>query len=169
MMARVLVVYATKSGSAEGVARSIGDGLAEDGHAVVVSSADDSPDPAGFDAVFVGSGVRVGTWHASARRWLAAHAAVLQTVPVALFTVCLTMATDPDKAAEVRAYTDTLIAESSLIPVEIGVFAGMNDPARFSLAERLVMKAMKAPVGDFRDPDAAASWARATATEMGIA
>ena len=45
----------------------------------------------------------------------------------------------------------------------------MNDPARFSLAERLVMKALKAPVGDFRDPDVAASWARATATEMGIA
>jgi hypothetical protein len=52
--------------------------------------------------------------------------------------------------------------------VAIGLFPGMNMPKTFSLPERLIMKAMKAPEGDFRDPGAAAEWATELAPKLGL-
>lgn len=168
-MSRVLVVYGTKTGCTEGIAEHIGATLAERGVTVDIRPAGDKPDPVGYDAVIVGSGVRVGNWHTAASSWVTDHAEELKQVPVALFTACLTMATGAEKSDEVRAYTDGMIANSGIRPVDIGLFAGMNDLKRFSLPERLVMKAMKAPQGDFRDFDAIAAWTRATADKLGVA
>lgn len=167
-MGRVLVVYATKSGCTGGIAERIGEVLGQIGLTAEVTPAQDRPDPSAYDAVIVGSGVRAGLWHASAKQWLIGHAAVLREKPTALFTACLTMATDPDKADDVRAYTAPLLTETGIEPVDIGLFAGMNDPRAFSLPERLIMKAMKAPEGDFRDYAAVDSWTRGVAEKAGL-
>lgn len=168
-MSRALVVYGTKTGCTQGIAERIGATLAARGSAVDVVAASDKPDPAGYDAVIVGSGVRVGSWHGSVKEWVAANAALLRQVPTAFFTACLTMAAEPAKADEVRAYTNPLAEETGLEPVDIGLFAGMNEPKRFSLPERLVMKAMKAPQGDFRDFEAVSAWADLVAGKLGLA
>ncbi|MHB1477670.1 MAG: flavodoxin domain-containing protein, partial [Coriobacteriia bacterium] len=102
------------------------------------------------------------------KQWLLTNAATLRGKPVALFTACLTMATDPGKADEVRAYTDPLVTESGIEPVDVGLFAGMNEPKAFSLPERLIMKAMKAPEGDFRDYESVDAWTRGVAERMGL-
>ncbi|MBN2839403.1 MAG: flavodoxin domain-containing protein [Coriobacteriia bacterium] len=167
-MRTVLVVYGTKSGCTAGIAERIGVALGESGITAEVKAAQDRPDPSAYDAVIVGSGVRAGMWHASVKQWLLANAPALRGKPVALFTACLTMATDPAKADEVRAYTDPLITETGIEPVDVGLFAGMNDPRAFSLPERLVMKAMKAPEGDFRDYAAVDAWTRGLAERMGL-
>lgn len=167
-MSTVLVVYGTKTGCTEGIAEKIGKTLAEAGAEADVKPAGDRPDPAGYDAIVVGSGVRVGNWHGFVKEWVASNVDVLKTKPVVFFTACLTMAAEPEKADEVRAYTDALIGETGVEPVEIGLFAGMNEPKRFSLPERLIMKAMKAPEGDFRDLEAVAEWARGVASRVGI-
>lgn len=165
-MSRVLVVYGTKTGCTAGIAERIGEVLAKTGVTVDVRPAEDAPDPAPYDAVVVGSGVRVGSWHGRVKEWVAANAAVLKNKPVAFFTACLTMAQTPEKADEVRAYTDPLIAETGVAPVEVGLFAGMNEPKRFSLPERLILKAMKAPQGDFRDWAAVEAWAQSVAPKL---
>ena len=159
-MSTVLVVYGTKSGCTAGIAERIGATLSAAGVTADVKPAQEHPEPGGYDAVIVGSGVRAGMWHASAKQWLIGHAAELKERPVALFTACLTIASDPGKTHEVRAYTDPLITESGVEPVDVGMFAGMNDPKAFSLPERLIMKAMKAPEGDFRDYEAVDAWVR---------
>lgn len=168
-MTRVLVVYATKTGSTEGIADQIGQTLRSLGAEVDVVSADEKPDGSGYDAFVVGSGVRAGLWHASAKQWLVGHADLLQSKRVALFTVGLTMATNPEKADVVRGYTDLLLSETGIRPVDIGLFAGMNEIGRFSLPERLVMRAMKAPSGDFRDMRAVERWTIAVAPLLGVA
>lgn len=168
-MSKVLVVYGTKTGCTEEIAEHIGKTLTEAGATVEVLPAADKPDPAGYDAVIVGSGVRAGNWHTATSAWVTEHAEELKEVPVALFTACLTMATGPEKSAEVRAYTDGLLANTGIAPVDIGLFAGMNKLEKFSLPERLIMKAMKAPQGDFRDFDAVAAWTRATAGKLDLA
>lgn len=159
-MSSILVVYGTKTGCTQGIAEQIGTTLAEAGAQVDVKPVGEAPDPAGYDAVVVGSGVRAGSWHSSVKSWVSSNAGILQRIPTAFFTACLTMAAEPEKADEVRAYTDALIEETDVRPVALGLFAGMNEPKRFSLPERLIMKAMKAPQGDFRDFDAVAKWAR---------
>ena len=125
----------------------------------------EAPDPSAYDAVVVGSGVRVGSWHEPAKEWVTANAEALKGKPVAFFTVGLTI-TEAGKADEVRAYTDPLIAETGVQPVDVGLFAGWFVPERFGFAERTIMKAMKAPEGDHRDMDAVDEWARAIAPKL---
>ncbi|MDA3937429.1 MAG: hypothetical protein PF636_11370 [Actinomycetota bacterium] len=167
-MSRVLVVYGTKTGSTSGIADQIGTTLTEMRDTATVLSTTDSPDPATYDAVIVGSGVRAGNWHGSVKKWVQANAETLQTVPTAFFTVGLTLQTDPDKTDEVRAYTDTLIMETGVQPMDIGLFKGMNDPKLFSMPERLILKALKAPQGDFREMDVVASWTRSVGPVLGL-
>jgi menaquinone-dependent protoporphyrinogen oxidase len=167
-MSRVLVVYGTGTGCTTGVAEQIGKSLTEKGVTVEVVAAKDAPAPTGYDAVFVGSGVRAGNWHGPVKEWVTAHAAALKEVPVAFFTACLTMANDPGKSDEVRAYTDELIRTTGVKPIDVGLFAGWNEPKRFSFIERTILKMMKAPEGDFRDFATIGSWADATADRIGL-
>jgi menaquinone-dependent protoporphyrinogen oxidase len=167
-MSTVLVVYGTKTGCTAGIAEQIGRTLAEAGFTADVRPVEDRPDAAAYDAVVVGSGVRAGNWHGAVKEWVGAHADALKTRPVAFFTACLTMAAEPEKAAEVRAYTDPLVAETGVQPVDVGLFAGMNELKKFSLPERLIMKMMKAPEGDFRDYEAVAAWTREVAGKLGV-
>lgn len=163
---RVLVVFATKSGCTAGIAERIGESLVQLGFDVDVSSADQAGDPSGFDAVIVGSGVRAGLWHGSAKSWVAKHQEALRKMPVALYTCGLVIMQGEEKLAEVRAYTDQIISASGLEPLDVGLFAGWNEPDAFSMPERVVMKLMKAPRGDFRDGAAITSWTEQVARQF---
>jgi menaquinone-dependent protoporphyrinogen oxidase len=167
-MGKVLVVYGTGTGCTAEIAERIGTKLTAMGLDAEVVAAKDAPAPGAHDAVFVGSGVRAGSWHQPVKEWVAANAGALGDVPVAFFTACLTMAQDPSKIDAVRAYTDPLIAETGVQPVSVGAFAGMNEPRRFSFVERTIMKLMKAPAGDFRDWDAIDAWTAQTAAALGL-
>ncbi|KAF0209404.1 MAG: flavodoxin domain-containing protein [Actinomycetota bacterium] len=167
-MSTVLVVYGTRTGCTSGIAEKISETLAALGMRADVRPAEDKPDPSAYDAIIVGSGVRAGNWHGSVKEWVTANADTLRAKPTALFTACLTMGTSPEKSDEVRAYTDALTAETGVVPVDVGLFAGMNVPKTFSLPERLIMKLMKAPEGDFRDFAAVAAWADAVAPKLGL-
>lgn len=167
-MSKVLVCYGTGTGCTAGVAERIGEVLAEAGAAVDVKPASEKPDASAYDAVVVGSGVRAGNWHAAAKEFVKSNARALESKPVAFFSVGLTI-TDASKADEVRAYTDPLIAESGVQPVDVGTFAGWNEPKSFSLPERMIMKVMKAPVGDFRDWDAIDAWTKSLEAKLGVA
>lgn len=167
-MSTLLVVYGTGTGCTAGVAERIGKILADRGATVDVVSAKDAPAATGYDAVVVGSGIRAGSWHAPVKEWVMRNAADLKGTPVAFYTACLTLANDPGKTDEVRAYTDPLIAESGVTPVEVGLFAGWNEPKKFSFIERTVLKMMKAPEGDFRDWDAIEAWAAEVAPKLGL-
>jgi len=167
-MSKVLVVYGTGSGCTTGVAEQIGKALVEKGITAEVFPAKEAPAASGYDAVFVGSGVRAGNWHGPVKDWVTANAEVLKVTPVAFFTACLTMAREPGKVDEVRAYTDELIARTGVKPVDIGLFAGWNEPKRFSFIERSILKMMGAPVGDFRDFAAIGAWAAMTTGKLGL-
>lgn len=163
---KTLVVYGTKSGCTTGIAEKIGETLAANGISVEVVSAEEAESASGYDAVVVGSGVRVGQWHAPARQWVEANAETLKGMPVAFYTCCLTM-TEPGKADEVRAYTDALIESTGVQPVDIGLFAGWMVPEKFSFLERTIMKVMKAPEGDKRDWAAVQEWAESITPRLG--
>ena len=167
-MSKVLVVYGTTSGCTEGIAAQIGKTLEEMGAAVDVVSAKGAPNAAGYDAVLVGSGVRAGSWHKSARDWVADNADALKSTPVAFFT-CGLVIRDEGKAEEVRAYTKPVEEVSGVTPVDVGLFAGWNEPKQMSFPERTVLKVMKAPKGDFRDFEAVKAWTKEVARKLRIA
>jgi menaquinone-dependent protoporphyrinogen oxidase len=67
---RVLVVFGSKNGGTEGLARAVAAGLAQAGHLVDVQSARDAGDPSSWDAVFVGGALYAFRWQADARRYV---------------------------------------------------------------------------------------------------
>jgi menaquinone-dependent protoporphyrinogen oxidase len=164
-MSKVLVVYGTGSGCTSGIAEQIGKTLAENGATVDVKPATDKPDASAYDAVVVGSGVRGGTWHAPVREWVKSNSATLKSKPLAMFTVGL-MIREEGKRDEVAGYGKPVVDENGLAPIGTGLFAGWNEPKSFSLPERLIMKVMKAPQGDFRDMAAVSEWTRSVAPQL---
>lgn len=157
-MARVLVVFATKSGCTGSIAERVAEVLGRSGHRVTLSDVRRFPDPADFDAVVAGSGVRAGRWHKVAQTWLLRHAEVLRNRPLALFTVGLRIA-EPGREAEVRRYMDPLLREAQLSPLDLGLFAGLFEAEGFSFIERMLLKAMKVTPADHRDWAVIEAWA----------
>ena len=165
-MGRVLVCYATGTGCTTGVAERIGETLASRGARVDVVPFESNPDPAAYDAVVAGSGTRARSWHPVAKRWMTRNTSTLRAKPLALFTVCMAMATEPENAHETLGVTDRLLAKTGLDPLDIGVFAGWYDPRKFNFFERKAMEMHKAPEGDFRDWTAIEDWATRVAPRL---
>ena len=53
-----------------------------------------------------------------------------------------------------------------IAPKDHRVFHGALDPSGLGFAERMIAKAVKAPVGDFRNWDAIHAWAEQIAEEL---
>ncbi len=173
-MTSILVVYGTRSGCTTTIAHRVGDALRglEEGSPgpadggpldVDVYDADTAPSPGRYDAVVVGSGVRLAQWHPSALEWVRLHAEVLRETPVAFFSVGLMVAKDPSLADTVRRYTEPLVDETGVVPVDVGVFAGWYDPTKLTLSERIRARMKHLPQGDHRDLAAVDRWSVAVA------
>lgn len=84
---RVLVVYGSKRGGTEGLAREVGRGLTAAGHKVdVLPAGKDFDSLQAWDAVVIGGGLYLWFWQRDARRFVRRHFEELQQVPVFLFS-----------------------------------------------------------------------------------
>ena len=156
---KILVAYATKAGSTAEVAAEIGRVIESKGGCQVdVRPVGKLNGVDGYDAVVIGSAIRAGKWLPEATKFVEKHRDALGRVPVALFTVCLTMKDDTEENRRtVAAYLDPV--REVVQPVEMGLFAGVMDYSKLPFLLRLMMKAMKSPQGDFRDWEAIRAWA----------
>jgi len=156
---KVLVAYATKAGSTAEVAAEIGRVVeSKSGYKVDVHPVGKLKEVDGYDAVIIGSAIRAGKWLPEATKFVEKHRDALGQVPVAYFTVCLTLSEDTEEnRREVAAYLDPV--REIVQPVDVGLFAGVMDSSKLPFILRLMMKAMKAPEGDFRDWEAIRAWA----------
>lgn len=154
----VLVAYATHSGATRSLAEVIVDELILAGTEAVLHDIAADPDPVGHDAAVIGSGIRMDALEKSFQDWAGRHAAALGALPVALFT-CSGSAVNPAKAERQKG-TESFLARSPIHPVAVRNFPGWVLMDRIPLAERTLLRAMRTPIGDFRDLDAVAAWAR---------
>ena len=123
---------------------------------------DDVPTVAGYDAVVLGSGVYAGHWLKPARAFVERHELALKGRPVFLFSSGpigdpLRPGKDPAEVAEVDEMT---------LALDHRVFAGHLNENELGAAERLVIRIVGAPYGDFRSWDDITDWARTIATFM---
>ncbi len=165
MTKKVLVAYASVSGSTGEVAETIGAVLAGYGALVEVRHVRHLEGVTGYSAVVLGSSIRAGRWLPEATNFLLDHAHEMQHVPVAYFTTCLTMvdATADDRRA-VLAYMEPILqAAPEIEPIGIGLFAGSLDPSR---QQFYAINANLAPHGDYRNWKAIKSWAAKIASRL---
>jgi menaquinone-dependent protoporphyrinogen oxidase len=163
MSNKILVCYASRTGSTGGVAEAIGKTLAESGAQVEVRSMKDVQDLAPYRAVVAGSAIRGGKWLLEAMQFMRTHQATLARKPFAAFLVCITLAMP--SADKYREGVATWLGPVRALvkPVSEGLFAGALDLSKVSFFDGLGMRAAVAfgifPQDDHRDWNAIRAWA----------
>jgi menaquinone-dependent protoporphyrinogen oxidase len=164
MSEKILVTYASRTGSTVEVAEAIGKTLSEDGAGVDVLPMQDVPDLAPYRAVVAGSAIQNKQWLPEAVQFIQTNKAALSQKPFAAFLVCMTLAMK--NAEQYRPFVkDFLVPVRSLVkPVSEGLFAGVLDISkvpsasdRFKFRISVLLGVWKE--GDHRDWNAIRAWA----------
>jgi menaquinone-dependent protoporphyrinogen oxidase len=162
---KILIAYASKCGSTGEVAAAIGRALAQNGARVDVRPLKQIVDLASYQTLFIGSAIRVAKWLPEASKFVSDQRAILERVPLAYFTVCMTLSEDtPANRAKAAGFTDPV--RGVLAPAAEGFFAGRVDPQRLSIIESTMLRMKSVPEGDFRDWEKISEWAQSAYEEM---
>ena len=184
-MPRVQVVHASRHGGTAGIAERIGEVLRAEGVEAVVARAGDRPDPSGFDAYVVGSGVYMGNWLKEGVEFLERNQGTLASRPTWIFSSGplrgstagtkgspLEDALGPEEGPGSGGRKKVAALVTAVRARDHHVFYGAfdpNDPPK-AMAERFVrlLPAAKGvlPAGDFREWEVIAAWARTIAREL---
>jgi menaquinone-dependent protoporphyrinogen oxidase len=160
MDSRVLVAYASKYGATAEIAKKIGDALRSQGLQAEVQPADQATDPGSYAAVILGSAIYAGQWRKEAVKFLEAHEQALTGMPVWFFSSGPTGEGDPVELVKGWRFPEGQRPIADRIgPRDMAVFHGVIDGDKMNFAEKLIIKALKAPFGDFRDWEAITAWA----------
>ena len=167
MSARILVAYATRNGSTAEIAQVIGRELVSAGHAVDVTELKKVSTLAGYAAIVIGGPLYMGSVDGAVRKFVGNNHEQLLKLPVAAFVVGLAPK-NPDPGAVEAAMAALKKSLGPVTPVSSVLFAGKLDPKKLSFIQRKMTEMVKSPVGDFRDWNAIAAWARELPGKMGF-
>lgn len=158
MNKRILVAYATRAGSTAEVAAEVGSTLSQRGFLVDVKPVKEVQALEGYQAIVLGSAVRMGNWLPEMVDFVKAQQQRLGALPVSLFTVHLLNLEENEASRAARqAYLQAV--RPLLRPTEEAYFAGKMDFSRLSFFDRMVAKLVKAVETDRRDWNAVRAWA----------
>jgi menaquinone-dependent protoporphyrinogen oxidase len=161
---RALVVYASSYGATKGIAERVAQTIRDEHVDVDLISADEQLlfEPAGYDAVVIGSAIHAGHWLKPAIAWVRSNRPLLKGAPVWLFS------SGPigDKAAGQPQPDPRDIDEvRDLVHVrDHVVFGGAFDPETADLERTSWLEKQIAtrflPVGDWRNWEEIEAWSR---------
>jgi len=159
MTGRILIAYASKNGSTAEIAQAIGKELQSAGKSVRVIEMKTVKAFEEYDAVIIGAPIYMGSVLGDMGTFTGRYGSVLAKVPVAAFVVGIAPQ-DPKPGAREAAMGSLVKALGGVKPVSSVLFSGNLDPAKVNFVMRKFMEMAKIPLGDFRDWDAIATWAR---------
>lgn len=161
----VLVAYASKYGSTQGIAEHIAEQLRQLGKQAEARPMDEVSDPGSYEAFVLGSAIYAGSWLKEARQWVHRNQPILTQHPVWLFS------SGPlgTEVKDIDSFRPKEMAEfqQTIRPREERIFSGALDYHKLSFPERMILKAMRSPEGDFRDWPAIESWVARIAPNLG--
>ncbi len=173
---KVGVFHASRHGATGGIAEYVAQVLRERGfeaEALGVEGTDPPPDMEGCDAIVLGSALYYGAWLDTAVRFAEAVRDRIRKggegLPVWIFSSgplgeqpdVVGRPDDPDsQPRQLPTLTEWLE------PREHRIFHGALFRRRLGFGERMVVKAVRAPEGDFRDWAAIRGWAESIAYEL---
>jgi menaquinone-dependent protoporphyrinogen oxidase len=160
---RVLVGYASKHGGTAEIADAVGASLRQAGLEADVVPLGDVVEDVDYDAFVLGSALYAGSWLREALRFVDRHAETIADRPCWLFSSG-PLGEPAELAEEQPAELGDLTAR--LRPRWHTVFPGRYDPDLVGFGEGMIMKAVKAEPGDYRDWETIGRWAREIAAEL---
>lgn len=167
MNENILVAFASKYGSTAEIARTVGGEIQSAGQKVDIRPIEEVKDLQEYTAVVLGSAVYAGQWRKEAGEFLLEYEGELAERPVWIFSSGPTGEGDPSELMGGWKFPDNLQPAAERIqPRDIQFFHGVLDESKLGFAEKLIVKALKAPVGDYRDWNAVKAWAQEIAREL---
>jgi menaquinone-dependent protoporphyrinogen oxidase len=163
MSKRILVTYASRTGSTAGVAEVIGQTLSNPETRVDIFPITEVKDLSPYNAVVAGSAIQGGEWLPEALDFVREHRSEFSRIPFAAFIVCMTLAMKKgDYGDQVKTWLNPV--RTLVKPAREGFFAGSLDIAKIpSFADRMKFRlSVMAGVwseGDHRDWHAIRTWA----------
>jgi len=164
--AQILAAYSTNYGSTREVAEAVAASLRERGLAVDVQAARDVRALDGYNAVVLGTALRIGHWYKDTDAFLARHREALGALAVAVFALGpLSGPADEAGWKACRATLDREVAKTPwLKPVAVELFGGKYDPAGLNFLDKLLTRPPASPLhglaaSDVRDFPAIRAWA----------
>jgi menaquinone-dependent protoporphyrinogen oxidase len=164
MSKKILVTYASRSGSTAEVAEAIANTLIQNGAEVEIRPMQDVENISAYAGVVIGSPIRKSQWLPEAMKFVHDHQLELARKRVAMFTLSITLAMSNGEQYRqaVRGWTAPMRAQVK--PFSEGLFAGKLDftklPLTFdTLKMRLVVALGIFPKDDRRDWKAIRAWA----------
>jgi len=149
-MKKILVTYSTRAGSTAEIAATIGQTLSQRGYSVDVLPVKKQPNPSDYDAVILGSPIRMGSWLPEVIAFIKENRTLLEQLPVAVFTVhMLNSGDDEESRTNRQAYLNAV--REWISPAEEAFFLGKMDLAKLSFLDRFISNVMKAKDEDLRD------------------
>lgn len=173
MSNKILVTYASRTGSTAEIAEAIGKTLSEGGAQVDVIPMGDVKDLSAYQSVVVGSAIRGSKWLPEAMQFMQTHRSTLAQKRFAMFTVCITMAMK--NAENYRSGVLGWVAPVRALakPVSEGLFAGRLDFSKLPFSWdtflfRIAVTLGIFPRGDHRDWNAVRTWAEGLKPALGV-
>jgi menaquinone-dependent protoporphyrinogen oxidase len=143
MSMKILITVASRHGSTREIAEMLAQELRMADHSVDLRNIEEGPSIALYDAVIIGSAIYMGKWRPSAEQFVQDNRVRLGEVPIWLFSSGPLGHENPQPTGDPKQ-----------------VFVGKLDKHSLGVGERLIVRAVGAPEGDFRDWAAIRSWAR---------
>lgn len=173
MSNKILVTYASRTGSTAEIAEAIGRTLSEDGVQVDVMPMNAVKDLSMYRAVVAGSAIRGSKWLPEATQFMHTHATTLKQKPFAMFTVCITLAMKNAKNYRTGVAGWVAPVRAIVKPLDEGFFAGMLDFKKLpfnwdTLMLRLTVALGIFPRGDHRDWNAIRTWVKGLSSTMKV-
>ena len=177
-MSGMLIVYASNHGQTARIASRIAGVLREDGDTVDLHEVGAAADlsPYGYDAAIVGGSIHAGHHQRELVDWARHHAAALNGMPSAFFSVSLGAAENDDESREAaRKYIDDFLDDTGWTPRRTEPIAGALQYREYDFFTRTLMRLIMRQEGhptdtsrdyDYTDWDAVDRFARECAATL---
>jgi menaquinone-dependent protoporphyrinogen oxidase len=164
MKEKILVTYASRTGSTAGVAEEISNVLAENGAQVDVIPILEVSDLSPYWAVVAGSAIQNRQWLPEALQFIQLNRSALRQKPSAIFTLCMTLAMRNGERYYPQVSEWISPVRNLVKPISEAIFAGVLDIDKIpSFSDRLKFRLSVAfgvwSEGDHRDWNAINKWA----------
>jgi menaquinone-dependent protoporphyrinogen oxidase len=168
MQKKILMAYATRTGSTQEVAEAVAVTLRESGLEVDIQPMRNVRTLEGYGAVVLGAPLYMFHWHKDALSFLSRYREVLTDgLPVAIFAGGPFAKGDEKEWQEVRKQLDQELAKFAwLRPIAVEIIGGKFDPAKLSFPLNLMPALKQMPASDLRDWTAIRAWASNLATKL---
>ena len=153
-MAKVLILYATREGQTEKIARRIAATLSAGHHQAELVDADlTSPrDLESYQVVVIGAPIHSGGYPGSIVRFVREHKQLLERVPSAFFSVGLAVASRThDGRSQTLGLVEKFVARTGWRPARVELIAGSLPYSKYNFLIRFIMRRIAANEGGDTD------------------